>query len=679
MANRIDDATYKQTYYFTDDFSDTKKNHPSIEGKPTINTSIKENPYRSNVEIEGGEIVLQPDLSALFKANGKKHSGGGMDVLLRPQSFIFSDFKDLSISEQEKELFELKKGGSTSPYKNTPAEVLKKNVNIKHYNTLIDNITDVKKDDLARKSSAMMLEKYIETIGNIAYLQERKKGLPDGVPSFSLGTAPVYDADKKEDIDESKQYMKYGGKVNNPYMQWGGGVESMLDKVFNQKGENRRPRTGNPNNWVYNEEDGKWYKKPETIQSTPTKTSPSNPIPWGPWKGDRLSVFQDRFGVSNAADKFDLGNWDVVTQQLGYTGPKDNLAFQKWLYSSSPENKAIIDKWHNQYEDPSIAVGKDKRNRFDQKVGIRWESAINEILNGRQDRSPVSPYKVGDIQPPTKITSSGLPTNLIDTPTTPQGPKRADWKFTPWQKLSQLYNWGQYAGVQRYMPYRSHYNATYADPYLLNPEQTVADVKGIANQQTSSLGTLNPILRGAQASSIYGQALNQIPGIRTQYDNQNAQIMNQFRQYNNQVRNNESLVNMSNDQQYYQQAVEGRKNFSNLRQFAANNAMNNLMRDVETNQKLSYNLMTMNNPAYSYDWDTGDFVRNPMNIKDIQTQNVNDIYSGFMEELNSASTPEDLEKLKIKERILRQKNILPYLQQPNPLGKKGGKVKNPYK
>jgi hypothetical protein len=39
-----------------------------------------------------------------------------------------------------------------------------------------------------------------------------------------------------------------------------------------------------------------------------------------------------------------------------------------------------------------------------------------------------------------------------------------------------------------------------------------------------------------------------------------------------------------------------------------------------------------------------------------------------------------LEKLKIKERLLRQKNILPFLKQSStPLGKKGGKVKNPYK
>ena len=133
----VNKQTYRDQYHFTDDFRDTAKENPSINGQPKINTTIKENPYRSNVEIEGGELILQPDLSALFKANGKKHSQGGMDVLLRPDSFVFSDFKDLSFTEDDKELFELKKGGSISPYKNTPAEVVKKNVDVKHYNTLI--------------------------------------------------------------------------------------------------------------------------------------------------------------------------------------------------------------------------------------------------------------------------------------------------------------------------------------------------------------------------------------------------------------------------------------------------------------------------------------------------------------------------------------------------------------
>ena len=140
-----DRQTYKNQYHFTDDSKDTSKEHPSIEQEPKINATIKKNPYRSNVEIEGDEIVLQPDLSALFKAVGKRHSKGGMDVLLKPESFIFSDYDGLKITPREHELFELKEGG-------TPAQTLKKNINPKHYNTMVNILDNPFRDDLSKKS-----------------------------------------------------------------------------------------------------------------------------------------------------------------------------------------------------------------------------------------------------------------------------------------------------------------------------------------------------------------------------------------------------------------------------------------------------------------------------------------------------------------------------------------------
>ncbi len=168
------------------------------------------------------QIVLQPDLTALFKARGKKHSKGGMQVNLRPNSFIFSDDKSLAFDEEDHDLFELKKGGNFNKGNNTPASVLKRNIDVKHYNTIVNNIQDVKKDDLTKKSSSLMLDKYVQTLGNIAFAQEGKKDFPDGVPEFATGTAPVYDTNLKESLDQQKQFAKYGGIIGNPYMSMGG-------------------------------------------------------------------------------------------------------------------------------------------------------------------------------------------------------------------------------------------------------------------------------------------------------------------------------------------------------------------------------------------------------------------------------------------------------------------------
>jgi hypothetical protein len=635
MRNTVaDNKTYKDQYHFRDDFKIAGEDYPSIKGPADINTTIKENPYRSNVEIEGGEVVLQPDLSALFKANGKKHSGGGMDVLLRPNAFVFSDFKDLAITEKEKELFEFKMGGSTSPTKNTPAEVLKKNVNVKHYNTLINNITDPYKDDLGRKSSAMMLEKYIGTLGNIAFLQEKKKDFPDGLPDFSMGSAPVFESNTKQEVDESKQFAKYGGKIAE------GGYPDLCPCGKDSKG-NCLPCS-------------------DTQLRDLRRKAPKGTL--DQTKG------MNKLGVVDNAAVYHVGTDPTmknITVPLGIPGGQMNDQWKRKMQSLIDQG-ATLDQLVTQKHGTKEGLSK----MFKFPVNTPGTDKLLYV----EDAVPTPGFN------PTPKTPAPPTPGVPEVTGQPQGVKRVDWQFTPWQKVSQLYNWGQYAGVRRYMPARSRYNATYADPSLLNPEQTVGDVKGQVNQQLSALGTLNPIMRNAQAASAYGAALNQIPNIRTQYDNQNAQIANQFRQYNNQVRNNESLVNMQNDQQYYQQAVEGRKNFDNLRSFASNNAMNNVLRDVETNQKLAYNLLTQNNPAYSYDWKTGDFTRNQKDIRDSLPSNSNDFYGDFLKELEEARTPEDLEKLKIKERLMRQKNILPYLQQSSSaFAKKGGKMKNPYK
>ena len=686
-----DNRTYKHEYLFTDPTKSTISEYPSIKDNDKINTTLKENPYRSNVEVEGGEVILAPDLTSLHKASGKRHSQGGMDVLLKPESFVFSDFKDLKMTEDDLERFELKEGKGRKI--DTPAEVLKKNVPLKHYNSMVNILDDPYKDDLAKKTAAMMLEKYIQMIGNIAYAQEEKKGFPEGIPAFSMGTAPVYDPSIKSEIEENKQYAKAGGSIKNPYKMQYGGYDPMETIRQRQAIEEARRQKELQENEII----GNLYLNPAQRRTNILSTAVARPAPatgtppitpptqnqstaaqnntkavtdgsnpgWGLHPGDKLPLFQDRFGITNAADK--IGNLDRFADMLGYTGPKNNKAFQEWLYNSSPENRAIIDKWHKKYGQPYAG------NPIDSIIGVRWQNAIKEML-----MTKLPPQKTPDLSRRPLPTPSNRPPDFNDPEQfTPQGSKQADWRFTPWQRLSQLYNLGQYASVKRYMPYRSRYNATYVDPSLVNPEQAVGDVRAAGAQQLSSLTTLNPILRNAQAASIAGQVMDKTPGIRSQYDNQNAQILNNTAQYNVQTRNNESLVNMGNDQQYWREMVEGRKNFDNMRTYMSNQFMNNLFRDVETNQKLSYNLLTQNQPAYGFDWRSGNFYRNPVDILDVQGNQVNSRYQALQEMLDQITDPTEKVKQAIKLEGIKAFGAA----QPAPnLFKKGGKAKkNPYR
>lgn len=682
-----DNRTYKNEYHFTDDSRPTSEQHPSIEKDPKVNTTIKKNPYRSNVEIEGGEVVLQPDLSALFKAKGKRHAQGGMDVLLKPDSFVFSDYKELEIDEDEAEDFELKEGG-------TPAKTLKKNIDIKHYNTLIQNIDNPYKDDLAKKSSARMLEKYIKMLGNIAYLQENKKGFPQGLPDFSIGTAPMENEELEDQMDENKQYMKAGGMAKNPYKMQQGSI--FPDAFASEKERQRREilskllEIGKNVSNQANKSIIQNIYTPSRVQPTPQEL-PDQSIVSLDISTPNQTPRQDRYIGKRPPYPDAWTNYYDKTQSTQYNAPN-------WINPSTfYATPGLID--YMKTLDRAKGVDWDMNKADDAVWGWRHEAALKKFFPNGAPKAV--PFNITPQQRDELLKQVGKSTNItpINTPlgkdtsgptvedieVTPQGSKRANWQFTPWQKLSQAYNWGQYAGVNRYMPFRSRYTATYVDPALVNPEQAIGDIKGLSSQQLSQLNTLSPILRNAQAAQLFGSVQSQIPGIRSQYDNQNAQILNQARMYNNQVKNNESLVNMGNDQQYYTQAVEGRKNFENMRQYLANQAMNNVMRDVETNQKLAYNLLTQNNPAYGFDWNTGNFTRTNKSILDVQNAGKNDYLENFVGEIvkdwGTMDTNQRINLLK----ILTAKGFAPSGANSNPFSnagfpmKKGGKMKNPYK
>ncbi len=536
-----DNKTYKDMYHFNSNFYGKLDldEVPSLNVDPKINTTIKENPSsRTNVEIEKNEIVLQPDLSALFKARGKKHKNGGINVNLRPNSFVFSDDKSMNISDDIQERFEFKKGGKT------PSEVLRKNIDLKHYNTMIANISDIKKDDLAKKTSAMMLEKYIGTLGNIAFIQESKKNFPDGLPDFAQNTAPVYNPELKDNIMQQKQYAKYGGNIKAQM-----GVYYAL-----------RANKG---------------RDPQVVRL------------------DYLRKMASRQALGNEVDDPNIDYDKLYTQTL------QKLSREAVNEGAIPDNK--------QGPLSGVPALDSKPLRGPQNVPQRMKITIKPADIGYMNTPGPKPEKV---------------TGATER-------KKIDWQFNPWQKLSQAWNAAKYASLRRYDPMRSRFNPSYVDPYLVNPEQVIGDLKGAAYQGTKSLGTLNPILRNAQAAGIQGQLMNQIPGIRSQYDNQNAQIVNQTRQYNNQVANTAIGQNMQNDQNYYQQTVVGRQNFDNMKSYLGDQWMNNILGDVTTNQTLAYNLASQKNPAWDYDFRRGDYYRLPKDIRDVSSNGKSDMLAEY--------------------------------------------------
>jgi hypothetical protein len=624
---------YRDTYHFNALSKRDENNSPSIAHDPDINSTIKENPYKSNVEIEKDEIVLRPDLSALHKAGGKKHTSGGTNVYLPEDSFIFSDDKNLAFKKNDFKTFELKGDGKKKKL-STPAKVLQSNIDLKHYNAMMTILQDPTKDKVAKDTAALMLEKYLGIVGNIAYIQEDKKNFPQGVPDVSMGTAPVYDADLKTEIEENKQYMKYGGTIDNPYkMQSGGFLPVSGDNTNSGRIPSLRrvdryigKRPPYPNEWknYYDNTEKKQYTAPDWI----------NPESFYGTPGviDYMKTLNSMNGIDNDLNKPDDAWW----------GYRHQAALEKFYPNGRPNpsgrDYGLIDKTGPILKYPPFNFPEDKPQPPSEDQIDTIEP--NEVKGNAQN---------------------GIPVN---------------WEFTPWQKLNHLYNAGKWAGVSREMPLRSRYRATYAEPSLLNPEQTIADTKAVANKQIDSMDYYSPILSQAQKASAYGQYLDKIPEIRSQYDNQNSQIENQFRQYNNQLKNDETTKNIGLDQNYWRESAVGRQNFKNMRGFLGDQYMNNINQDVEDNQSLAYNILALGpKPAYGYDWKTGNFLRNDKNILDVQDDSRQDILQNYMGQI-------DFKNLTAKEKIdylnvLTKRDALRYIR---PGYKKGGTYKkNPYK
>lgn len=638
-----DNATYKDQYFFKtgDQYDSTFGENPSLNIEDDVNYTIKTNPYRANVEIEGREVVLNPELDGIFDAKGKRHHKGGMPVQLKPGSFVFSDHTPMALSKDEQEVLELKQGYSSKKKDNTPAQVLKRNIDLEHYNKLVNNLNDPKKNLLAKSSSELMLKKYREIVGKVAFAQESKKGFSDGIPEFAKDSAPVYNDEIKDEIMAQKQYAKYGGSIKNPYKEIGNSGLRMMQKA----------------GVVYELEPYKGDKDP--------------------WNASKISKddwikFSDEVGFTDWAtqNKVRLTNENFQTYLANHSDYKDIVR---------DIHEGIKDKSGKLMIDPKTGRAYTKYGRtasgkiVDNMLGIRWDDFYKMV------HKVPPPNTVGTITDTTT-----LPPVYIEPPVQkqievkPQDYMPVKWEFTPWQKLSQLYNLGRVANIKRYMPYRSQYEPKYASLPLYNPEPMIADAIGVANQAIRSLNTLNPILRNAQAQQLVGNNIDLVNRIRADYDNKNVGQKTNEEMTNTQLRNQSLLTNINFDQQYYREAVTSSANYDKAKQVANDLLMNNIMQDVATNQSLAYQLASLRDPAWTYDFKTGNFKRLPKNILDVMASNSKSSYlDPYIRSINFSGLS-DRDKIQFL-KVLMAKDFQP---QPG-FSQKGGTIKgnmkrNPY-
>ena len=520
---------------------------------------------QANSEIEKGEIVLDPETGALHKALGKPHSKGGTPVSLKDGSFIFSNFKDLAINNNQKQIFKFKTGGSKNAKNNTPAKVLGREIDLEHHNKIIDILQNSKKyDALTNNAAKIMLLKNLEKAGQIAYLQEMKKG--DDIPDFAKNTAPVYSTETDNKITESIQYLQEGGNVSahtvhlvgsalsDPYLSFAAGMNGLAG----------------PLHGLANQEVIKWiYEMRESIgNDAPTQSTPKQNVPkqkWELWKGDKLSNFFKKFGVTNAA-VVDSSTIDDYANALGYTGEKDVKSFQDWMYNNKehPEWRQIIDNRHKLYGQPYAGVP------IDGFFGRRWMESVNDIITPKIDTKVISPKIVPTFKKPSIDDVVTREEHSVgEKPGDPKGiTDRTTYKtkLTPWQIRTMFRPFFQAAKVKTQYPLKQHQESYIPQFENQNVQPLINSNNQMYFNALNTLRIINPSSVPAYLQQLWGNTINANQQAIGQVQEGNKQTQNKQKELAANSLNQDAAMNRQFDLKFFDQTNMAIKNADDLRE-----------------------------------------------------------------------------------------------------------------
>jgi hypothetical protein len=158
-------------------------------GEPAteVNQSVQRNTENPNIEAEGGETILDPNVGGLpahFNINGPSHAEGGVPMRATEDSFIFSKFLKMPKDLSEYFGFANPKKGKSKTSKYSFADAAKK------HGGVINHSREVMADPRSTKqdidTAELNIKNAIDKLGQISLAQEASKGYEDGIPALAI-------------------------------------------------------------------------------------------------------------------------------------------------------------------------------------------------------------------------------------------------------------------------------------------------------------------------------------------------------------------------------------------------------------------------------------------------------------------------------------------------------------
>ena len=516
-----------------------EKFYEQMYGNPMNNMSSSmseiENPNEPYVlETEGGEEVLRPD-GTKFRLVGDSHANGGIKNTasqIPSGSYIYSKKLKESNPEILSKFNKTYKRGGVS-YSNISSQY-----DLNKFKSILD---DPNADPLSKSTAQMMSDNYKKKLGQLALVQEAKKGFKEGIPQ-------VY--------TNSLEQAAYGGYV--PMFATGGSLPE-TEQIDPYAGGKEKTPTGKSNK----------YDRGKDYLENWEKFIP---------------------GISKLSNKEAQSKiYDLIYQQ------NPNAINEMWTkYGLTKEGK--------KYKDLN-SLAKD--GRFTKQLGLDQlkdlkKAYVDGFFGARQlDPSAIPPPPPPPVAPPPVDPPSVVPppkTPPLVPPTETPGKKiPTPYDFLAPDKMSMVA-----AGMnppKKYLPYFANYAANIPTPTFYSPERELAANAEQANIMSQGLSNVagSPGNYMTNISAIQGKAAEQATNTLGRYNNLNVGVANQFSPMVAEAMNKQAMYaaertnelfkgNVIANQQYDNSK---RAYFTNLTKSYAN-AWNNRMNFGDMNDNMAY-------------------------------------------------------------------------------------------
>ena len=535
--------------------------------EPEVKESIGAVPRdEANLEAEGGEtaVVNTGNIPAFYKIQGPRHTEGGVPLNLPDESFIFSDTRSMKIKDPAV----LKRFG-LSPKQGgyTPAEISKKF----GLNQYVKILRDPNSDSISKKTAELMIKNAVIKLGELALVQESKKGFEQGIPEIAK---PALEAKgiSAEDIMPPKpqeqapqqampQQMPSGAPIATPEMmaQYGMEMGSFYPEFayggFFQDGgpqsraltqaelEERRKKANNikkvqgtaaPEGYI-KLADGTYAKgtiTPGSASSTLGKAKPGTGAPNQAWRDTICNQLSKGVSPQELAAQ-GHGTVAGLTSQFADCIKKGE---------SATPGKEEVD--FLQLEEPPGDSSQDTCTCTDPETG---QEVTRALMPGEECDCP------DGSEGSTESGAMG-----ITPPRKRSGPWLQDVMDVTGAAIDQ-------ASINKYLPQRT-------DVDLVKPDLHTFDPTALYNQITGGkyFGEFagDPRQASARQSQLAGQFAEQLATIGNQYNTQNQQAGQSHEYQVNALENQERGMDAQAEQQYLDRSAIARNQYDNSKRQA---------------------------------------------------------------------------------------------------------------